>query len=100
MGKHYKKETNFQWEAPELPKKEEKKEAVVTISYDPPKDEFYKARIRTLEKENCSLNETLDEARQCIRDMRKESAYLRETVEEQKNEIEKLKAALVRVVIS
>ena len=97
MGKHYKKETNFQWEAPKIP---EKREAVIEISYDPPRDDFYKARIRTLEKENCSLNETLDEARQCIRDIQKESAYLRETVEEQKIEIEKLKAALVRVVVA
>lgn len=30
------------------------------ISYDPPRDEFYKARIRTLERENSQLREKLE----------------------------------------
>lgn len=50
MGKHDK--TEFRWTAPAVePEK---------ISYDPPKDEYYKARITTLEKENRKLREELD----------------------------------------
>lgn len=45
MGKHDK--DNFEWKAPKI--------EPVVINYDPPKDDFYKARIRTLEKENIEL---------------------------------------------
>lgn len=50
MGKHDK--TEFRWTAPTVePEK---------ISYDPPKDEYYRARITTLEKENRKLREELE----------------------------------------
>ena len=49
-GKHAKKET-FTWAKPEAPK---------VISYDPPKDEWYEARIHTLEKENAQLRAELE----------------------------------------
>ena len=50
MGKHDK--TEFRWTTPTVEPE--------TISYDPPKDDFYKARITTLEKENRKLREELD----------------------------------------
>lgn len=46
MGKHDKQETNFRW--------------------DPPKDNFYKARIERLEKENARLKQELLEKERCI----------------------------------
>lgn len=50
MGKHDK--TEFRWATPAVePEK---------ISYDPPKDDFYKARINALEKENRKLREQLE----------------------------------------
>ena len=33
----------------------------VTFSWEPPKDEFYKARINTLERENLKLNQRIAE---------------------------------------
>lgn len=49
MGKHD-KPTTFQWETPE----------VKVYRYEPPKDEFYKARITTLEKENRELSKEVE----------------------------------------
>ena len=50
MGKHDK--TEFRWATPAVePEK---------ISYEPPKDDFYKARISTLEKENLQLRAELE----------------------------------------
>ena len=50
MGKHN-KESNFKWGRPEV--------EAVKISFDPPKDDFYKARISALAKENYDLRETI-----------------------------------------
>lgn len=50
MAKHDK--NNFEWKAPKI------EPAVIT--YDPPKDDFYKARIRTLEKENLELRAEME----------------------------------------
>lgn len=43
MGKHDKGETEFRWE--------------------PPKDDFYRARIKTLERENLALHKKVEELR-------------------------------------
>lgn len=51
MGKHYKKEV---------------KQEAVNFSWDPMPDEFYKARIKTLEKENLKLSEKLTEKEKSI----------------------------------
>ena len=48
MGKHD-KEANFKWGRPEV--------EAVKISYDPPKDDFYKARISALARENYELRQ-------------------------------------------
>lgn len=45
MGKH-----DFKWTTPET----------AHISYDPPKDDFYKARIATLERENAELHRKIE----------------------------------------
>lgn len=52
------KATNFRWGSPE--------EQIKVISFDPPKDDFYKARISTLEKENLKLNERINELEKSI----------------------------------
>lgn len=49
MGKHDK----FNWQMPQT-------EQPAVISFDPPKDEFYKARISALEKENLKLREEIE----------------------------------------
>ena len=49
MGKHYKKE-----------------EQTTVFSWDPMPDEFYKARIKTLEQENLKLREKLTEVEKSI----------------------------------
>ncbi len=49
MGKHDK----FQWQMPQTQQPE-------VISFDPPKDDFYKARISALEKENLKLREEIE----------------------------------------
>lgn len=49
-ARHAKQEV-FKWEKPEQPK---------VISYDPPKDDFYKARISTLERENRELRAEIE----------------------------------------
>ena len=46
-------DTNFKWGAPI--------QEPVKISYDPPKDDFYKARISALEKENLKLRAEISE---------------------------------------
>lgn len=51
MGKHDK--DNFEWKTPKI--------EPVVINYDPPKDEYYKARISALEKENAKLHEKLEQ---------------------------------------
>ena len=87
-GKHAKK---FVWETPEAPK---------VISYEPPKEEWYKARIRTLEKENLQLRNELEKRAEYYgmgkdafeknyNDIADENAKLRD-------ENERLKAALIR----
>lgn len=48
MAKHAR--PNFNWEAPEIE----------VMKYDPPRDDFYKARISTLERENAQLREELE----------------------------------------
>lgn len=49
MGKHDKSE--FTWQKPTEPE---------VITYDPPKDDFYKARISALEKENLKLRAEIE----------------------------------------
>ena len=49
MGKHDK----FNWQMPQTQQPE-------VISFDPPKDDFYKARISALEKENLKLREEIE----------------------------------------
>ena len=101
MGKHD-KETNFKWEKPEV--------EAVRISFDPPKDDFYKARISTLERENYEL-------RQRVRQLEIEVGRMEQIVDhdeeitngliaEYKDEIddlklqnEELKEALVRAAL-
>ena len=48
MGKHD-KEATFKWGRPEV--------EAVKITYEPPRDDFYKARISTLERENYELRQ-------------------------------------------
>lgn len=49
MGKHDK----FNWQMPQT-------EQPAVISFDPPKDDFYKARISALEKENLKLRAEIE----------------------------------------
>ena len=49
MGKHDK----FNWQMPQTQQPE-------VISFDPPKDDFYKARISALEKENLKLRAEIE----------------------------------------
>ena len=49
-GRHAKKET-FTWQKPEEPE---------VISYEPPKEEWFLARIHTLERENVQLRAELE----------------------------------------
>lgn len=49
MGKHDK----FNWQMPQTAEPE-------VISFDPPKDDFYKARISALEKENLKLRDEIE----------------------------------------
>ena len=73
MGKHD-KEASFHWEKPE----------VKVIRYDQPKDEFYKARITTLEKENQELNREVEA-------LEKNEQMLQGCIGEYKDEIDALK---------
>ena len=72
MGKHDK--TNFTWEKPEIK----------VIRYDPPNDEYYKARISTLEKENQELNREVEA-------LEKNEQMLQGCIGEYKDEIDALK---------
>ena len=51
------KKAKFGWQDPE--------EQIKVISFDPPKDDFYKARINTLERENLSLRQKIEELESC-----------------------------------
>lgn len=90
MGKHDK--TNFEWTEP------------VVINYEPPKDDFYKARISTLERENFELHKEIEKRAKWY-GMGKDAFDARH--EELANEVtrlreenEKLRKALVREAIS
>lgn len=93
MGKHDR--ATFNWQPPAVePEK---------ISYDPPKDDFYKARISTLEKENLQLRAEL-EKRANWYGMGKDAfdARQKELVEENQRLTEeniKLREALIREAI-
>ena len=52
------KQASFRWESPE--------EQIKVISYDPPKDDFYRARINTLERENLALHKKIEELEKSI----------------------------------
>ncbi len=91
MGKHDK----FNWQMPT--------EEPAVITYEPPKDDFYKARISTLEKENLQLRAEL-EKRANWYGMGKDAfdARRRELVEENQRLTEeniKLREALIREAI-
>ena len=92
MGKHDK--PNFKWEKPEGPGV-----AVEKISYDPPKNEWYEARIRTLEKENADLNRELEAMKKNVDRLYGAIAEMNETTAELDAENAKLKAALVRAAL-
>lgn len=51
MGKHDRQD--FEWKMPNV--------KPLTISYEPARDDFYKARISALEKENAKLHEKLEQ---------------------------------------
>lgn len=53
------KRVKFTWDKDGVVQKE-------VISYDPPKDDFYKARISTLEKENMKLYERIGKLEKSI----------------------------------
>lgn len=91
MAKHAK--PNFNWEAPEI----------TVMKYDPPKDDFYKARISTLERENIQLREELEKRAEWY-GMGKDAfdARQKELVEENQRLTEeniKLREALIREAI-
>ena len=91
MGKHDK----FNWQMPT--------EEPAVITYEPPKDDFYKARISTLEKENLQLRAEL-EKRANWYGMGKDAFDVRqkELVEENQRLTEeniKLREALIREAI-
>lgn len=73
MGKHDK--DNFEWKMPKI--------EPVVINYDPPKDDFYKARISALEKETFEkLYKEVSAENDRLRDkiMRLEQALIREAI--------------------
>ncbi len=87
--------TNFTWGAPI--------QEPVKISYDPPKDDFYKARISALEKENLKLRAEI-EKRANWYGMGKDAydAKHQELVEENQRLVDenlRLRAALIREAI-
>ena len=77
MPKHAKedKPSKFAWakvdpvEEKYLAKEFAEKMKTVTISYDPPSDEFYKERIKTLEKRITELEAELNEAKRVSAEM-------------------------------
>ncbi len=89
MGKHDK----FQWQMPQTIEPE-------VISFDPPKDDFYKARISALEKENLKLRDEI-EKRASWYGMGKDAFDNRESelvqaLEELRKKNERLEKALIR----
>ena len=101
MGKH-EKQTNFKWGRPEV--------EAVKISYDPPKDDFYKARISALARENYELRETISkleiEAGRLEQIIDHDEEITNGLIAEYKDEIddlklqnEELKEALVRAAL-
>ena len=58
MGKHDKQDARFEWVRPEV--------VEARISYEPPKDEFYKAEIAKLQAENARLREQLHEVQMSV----------------------------------
>lgn len=101
MGKHD-KEANFKWGRPEV--------EAVKISFDPPKDDFYKARISALARENYELRETISkleiEVGRLEQIVDKDEEITNGLIAEYKDEIddlklqnEELKEALVRAAL-
>lgn len=89
------KKATFSWESPD--------KEIVKISYEPPKDEFYKARISTLEQENVKLREELEKRAEWY-GMGKDAydAKHQELVEENQRLVDenlRLRAALIREAI-
>lgn len=91
MAKHAR--PNFNWEAPEIE----------VMKYDPPRDDFYKARISTLERENAQLREELEKRAEWY-GMGKDAynAKHQELVEENQRLVDenlRLRTALIREAI-
>lgn len=89
------KKATFSWESPD--------KEIVKISYEPPKDEFYKARISTLEQENVKLREELEKRAEWY-GMGKDafdarSTELVEEISRLREENSRLRAALIREAI-
>lgn len=83
-AKHAKKD-NFKWGMPVVQPE--------VISYDPPKDDFYKARISTLERENRELRTEIEQRYgESWRELAVENEKLRE-------ENDKLKVSLINAEI-
>ena len=93
-ARHAKKDS-FKWGMPVVQPE--------VISYDPPKDDFYKARISTLERENRELREEIEKRAEWYgmgkdafeknyNELADENARLRE-------ENDRLKTALIREAI-
>ena len=93
-ARHAKQEMSFSWVQPE---------EVEHISYEPPKDDFYKARISTLERENAQLRAELEKraewygmGRNAFDDRQRE---LVDEISKLRDENSKLKTALIREAI-
>ena len=101
MGKHD-KQSEFKWDMPEISNVQEE-QTVLKISYQPPKDDFYKARISTLERENQELYSKLakeEEANAREFDMKMGIiGELREELAELKEENAKLKDMYIKAVM-
>lgn len=78
-------------------------ENVTKFKWDPAPDDFYKARIATLEKENNEMHSKYDEATEYIMQLRMENVKLREDLEdiiEKKGaRIAELETALLNVTL-
>lgn len=87
--------TNFTWDKPI--------QEPIKLSYEPPRDEFYKARITTLEQENVKLREELEKRAEWYGmgkdafDARREE--MSEEITKLKEENSRLRAALIREAI-
>ena len=91
------KQTSLRWGSPE--------EQIKVISFEPPKDDFYKARINTLERENLALHKKIEELEKNIgiAEMAMEhqetvcdgiSNELNEIIDQKNDEIEVLKGQI------